>query len=94
MKLPDPQTLEKVCDDAGASEWHYDQTTDRYYRFYPNGDFGMISGRYLPDPEALWAERVGRVALQGARIDIDALKPSPATCALWKHRDERQNSNK
>lgn len=86
MRVPDIKELPIVCQDEGNSYWHYHAEKDCYYRLYKGGDYSLIYGKYLPDPEKLWNNRIDRIRSTQGRTDIDAVKPSPATYALWEHR--------
>jgi hypothetical protein len=82
MKLP--ENMEFVCKDAGPSEWKYDPEGKRYYRVYENTkEYKAISGKYLPDPEIVLAERAKKFMRKG--MNIHSLECAPATKALFNH---------
>lgn len=83
--------LEIVCDDADYSLWKYDKSNNHYYRIYPDNTYTMINGDYLPDPEGLLNNRIKLHQKKGQRVNIEALKPSPAIYALWKHQQGVKN---
>lgn len=79
--------MEFVCNDInGATSWHYDAAKQRYYRLTARGDMvPRISGKYLLDPFALWAQRCADKEVQMGSEAADAYKPQEAVFALWNH---------
>lgn len=43
-------------------------------------------GKFLPNPEDLWANKIGRAQIEGRQPDINAMRPTEAVYALWRHR--------
>ncbi len=91
MKISD---LEFVAKDNGQSAWYYNPNDACYYRFYSDGSRKAISGHNLPNPELLWQSRINAMLVHGGRVDVNSLKPSPATFALWEHHKRYLQSSK
>ncbi len=84
-----------VCTDTnGGGLWRFDDVKNRYFRLQDDDSVsGLIEGRFIPDPDALWQSRcdVNNVA-RNSEIG-QKLKPQPATYALWKHWNEVKNAD-
>lgn len=78
--------------DALESVWKYNRNNNTYYRIYPDDNYTMIRGEYLPDPYALLNNRIEIYKLKGERVNTEALKPSDAVYALWEHQEEIKNA--
>lgn len=77
--------MEFICKDSGSSEWHYDDANKKYIRTYKDGRKISIYGRFIPNPEKLWKEKIENAQKEGRKIDVNGMKPSDAVFSLWKH---------
>lgn len=77
--------MEFVCPDAGGTEWRFNSATKCYERHKNGQKIIKIYGEFLPDPEILLKKRIDIHAKKGERVNLDALKPSPAVYSLWDH---------
>lgn len=77
--------MDLVCVDAGDTEWRYNGVEKRYYRLKNGEPVTKIDGKYLPDPDILWTQKIAVYAKKGHQVNVDALKPTPAIFSLWKH---------
>jgi hypothetical protein len=80
-----------VCKDFNDSFWEYDPELKIYVKTYKNGEQRYITGKNLPDPDELWRKRLEIYKRKGERVNIDALKPSPAVFFLWEHNKNVQS---
>lgn len=88
MILPD--NLVEICKDNGDSVWKYSQENNRYYRIYEKTkELKVISGKNIPDPEILLAKKLKIYAVRGEKVNVNALKSSPAVYALWEHQKKQ-----
>lgn len=85
-----PSDLVEICKDNGDSVWKYSPGDNVYYRIYEKTkEVGLISGKYIPDPEILLAKKLRIHAVRGERVNIEALKSTPAVYALWEHQKKQ-----
>lgn len=76
--------MEYVCDDRD-SKWYYNPEKQSYHRVYDCGDTAFIFGKYLPDPDLLHHQRMANAERNGGRVNVEKMKPTPATYALFSH---------
>lgn len=84
--------LQSICvDQGGGGTWFFDKLYSRYLRRTDDDKLSaFIDGKWLPDPDYLWAQRL---KLYGVPRDSEMgrkLKPQPVTHALWEHWQEAQ----
>jgi hypothetical protein len=87
--------MSEVCvDSAGGGTWRFEPDTKQYVRSLHDGTVtATIAGQFLPDPDALWGNRLKLYGVPAGSEMGERLKPQPATYALWQHwkgRDDAQ----
>lgn len=78
-------SLTFICNDAN-SKWYFDEFRKKYIRLYADNTFKKISPHNLPNPDELLETRIQNAIRQGNTPDIEAMRPTKAVYALWKHR--------
>lgn len=75
-----------IRDIHGGGMWRFDDAANKYIRLQEDGTVsGLIEGRFLPDPAILWQARLDRADVARSSDAGQAMKPAPATFALWDH---------
>ena len=92
-QLPKGELVFVTKDVNGPSDWFYDALEQKYWRKDGDGNFmARVSGKYLPDPDKLWADKLSRFQ-NPSQDEKDALKPQQATFTLWEHWQGVLNAN-
>lgn len=85
-----------VCTDTnGGGVWRFDKEHQRYFRVQMENDTisAIIDGKFLPDPNALWQNRVDQIDVARFSDIGQKMKPQPATWALWEHWKKVQDAH-
>ncbi|CAB4164597.1 hypothetical protein UFOVP826_55 [uncultured Caudovirales phage] len=90
IRIPDDLT-ELFAGGSGLA-WFYSPSEMRYYSFRGGVVNSRIRGVSLPDPEALFRERLNAKGIDRNSPDAQSMRPTVDTFRLWEDWKGRENA--